>query len=118
MATSQMIVLTPIPTVSMNVNTDTVPVSILVSPRLAGDTQLGAFGDWVHWPQRVLTSGLTVTFECNGATLDVDVPLDRLQPELWDATFDNDTLVRSFVFPDPAATRVQSWPYRLGLSAL
>ena len=118
MATSQMIVLTPIPIVSLNVNADTVPVSILVSPRLAGSTKLGDYNDWLHWTERVRTSGLTVTFECQGQTMDVALPVEQLRPELWDATFNEDTLVRPFVFPDVAEQRVQSWPYRLGLSLL
>lgn len=118
MATSQMIVLTPIPTVSVNVNADTVPVSVLVSPRLSGSTKRGDYGDWLHWTERVRTFGLAVTFECQGQTLEVALPVEQLRPDLWDATFAEDTLVRPFVFPDPATTRVQSWPYRLGLSAL
>lgn len=113
-----MIVLTPIPTVSVNVNADTVPVSVLVSPRLSGSTKRGDYGDWLHWTERVRTFGLAVTFECQGQTLEVALPVEQLRPDLWDATFAEDTLVRPFVFPDPATTRVQSWPYRLGLSAL
>jgi hypothetical protein len=118
MAASQMIVLTPIPTVSVKVNADTVPVSVLVSPRLSGSTALGDYGDWLHWTERVRTFGLTVTFECQGQTMDVALPVEQLRPDLWDATFDEDTLVRPFVFPDRSEQRVQSWPYRLGMSLL
>ena len=118
MAASQMIVLTPIPTVSVKVNADTVPVSVLVSPRLSGSTALGDYGDWLHWTERVRSFGLTVTFECQGQTMDVALAVEQLRPDLWDATFDEDTLVRPFVFPDRSEQRVQSWPYRLGMSLL
>ena len=57
MATLQTIVFTPIPTVSVNVTADTVPVAILVSPRLSGSTKLGDYGNWLHWTERVSTSG-------------------------------------------------------------
>ena len=53
-----------------------------------------------------------------GPNLEVAVPVEQLSPDLWDATFAEDTLVRPFVSPDRSKQRAQSWPYRLGMSLL
>jgi hypothetical protein len=113
-----MVVFTPIPTVSVTSGSDTVPLSVLVSPRLSGSTKLGDYGDWLHWTGRVRTHGLTVTFECGGKTFDLALPVAQLQPKLWDATFNEETLVRPFVFSDYSDRRVLSYSYRLGMSLL
>ncbi len=50
---------------------------MLVSPRLSGDDHLGPYVDWLNWTQRRVDDGLTLTFECGGNTLDVDVDTER-----------------------------------------
>ena len=44
----------------------TLPVSVLVSPRLAGAPTLDAFPDWLRWTQHLKDDGLKVTFVANG----------------------------------------------------
>jgi hypothetical protein len=52
----------------------TLPVSVLVSPRLAGAPTLDAFPDWLRWTKHLKDDGLKVTFAANGhshtATID------------------------------------------------
>lgn len=118
MAISHMVVFTPVPTASITSNASTVPVSVLVSPRLSGSELLGDYDDWLYWTKRLLSFGLTITFECQGRTLDLALPLAQLQPKLWDATFNEETLVRPFAFNDYSHRRVLSYSYRLGMSLL
>ena len=40
----------------------TLPVSVLVSPRLAGAPTLDAFPDWLRWTKHLKDDGLKVTF--------------------------------------------------------
>ena len=48
MAPSQRILFTVMPR-SLSLNADRLPISVFVSPRLYGETVLGAFPDWVDW---------------------------------------------------------------------
>ena len=44
------------------IDTPTLPVSVLVSPRLTGAPTLDAFPDWLNWTRHLKDSGLKVTF--------------------------------------------------------
>lgn len=117
MATSHTVILTPIPSVAVTTN-GTLPVSVLVSPRLSGGSKLGEFPDWLSWTKLIKEFGLKVRFECNGQTLDVALPVEQLLPEAWAEVFSESTPVRPFVFPDMSDQRVMSFSYRMGLSLL
>ena len=92
MANTQLIIFTAVPQ-NLVFDPDTIKVSVLVSPRLSGDDILGAYSDWLNWTQRRLDSGLRLTFECGGNTLDVDADTSGLRPDLWQALFNARTLV-------------------------
>lgn len=96
----------------------TLPLSIVVSPRLYGDTTLGAFPDWETWTQRVRDQGLELELVCGADTHTVAVPPGSLRPDLWAALFDAQTLVRSHVFDDYSGRAVLSYSVRDTLGAL
>ena len=94
MAATQTILFTVIPR-GISVNPQTFPVSVLVSPRLVGANNLGAFPDWVAWTSQLKEHGLVLTFRSGTRLTDVHIDTAVLQPELWSALFTRDTLVRS-----------------------
>ncbi len=99
----------------------TVPVSVYVSPRLYGDTEqakLIEFKDWLLWTRRLKEDGLSLTFHCNGADFKAQVATDDLKPELWEAIFNADTLVRSHTFDDFTDHKIVSYSTRNALSLL
>ena len=83
MAVEQTILMTAIPR-GIAVDTDTLPVSVFVSPRLRGAVKLGAFPDWLSWTRRIAEDGLTLTLRCGAETVDVAVDQERLDPGLWE----------------------------------
>ena len=64
---------------SINLNPDTLPVSVYVSPRLFGDTLLGAFPDWLQWTQRLQQGGLSLTFHCKAQNFTADISTEPLR---------------------------------------
>ena len=98
-------------------NTDSLPVSVFVTPRLAGADELGAFPDWLQWTRRVKENGLTLTLRCSGNEHDVTVDPQALDPNLWESLFDEGTFVRSFEF-DYSGKPVMSYSVRQALSVL
>ncbi len=94
------------------------PVSVLVSPRLMGGSKLGEFPDWLNWTALLKKRGLQLTLR--SGTHEVTVPVDTkvLRPELWEAIFKEDTLVRSYQYPDYAGRPVLSYPVRTALSMI
>ena len=94
-------------------------VSIVASPRLlpqaAGERRLGAFGEWLAWPDALAR----LRFELRiGAQ---HVPLDIVsQPDaaLWGQLFNADTPVAGFVFRDMSQVNLRSYAVRnvLGLA--
>jgi hypothetical protein len=111
MPNSQLMIFTAIPQ-SIRIDPAAAAVSVLVSPRLGGDDRLGAYPDWLHWTGTRQATGLSVTFECAGRTLAVDLPTAGLRPDLWDALFDAETLVRSHRFDDYSDRFVSSYSVR------
>jgi hypothetical protein len=96
----------------------TLPVSVLVSPRLAGAPTLDAFPDWLHWTKHLKDSGLKVTFAANGHSHTATIDTTPLRPELWDAIFDRNTHVADYAFDDYGERMVVSYPTRATLTLL
>ena len=67
------------------------PVSVYVSPRLAGAERLDAFPDWRHWTS-IVQHGFQLTFHCGGRELSLPVAGGVLRPDLWEAMFDDEKL--------------------------
>lgn len=101
----------------MSVNPATLPVSVLVSPRLVGADTLGAFPDWLNWTAS-LTAGLSLTFQSDTRTATVNIATKGLRPDLWKALFNQTTFVRSRVFDDYSKHAVLSYSVRETLSAI
>jgi hypothetical protein len=116
-APTQLVIVTPVP-VGLQLDPDNIRVSVLFSPRLSGDDNLGAFPDWLRWTRKLANEGLTVRFECAGQTLDVAADTSRLRPELWEALFRWDTYVRSYVFDDYSDRFVPSYSNRMALGLI
>jgi len=117
MAPTQTIVMTVIPR-GIAMNTDTLPVSVFVTPRLVGPDKLGSFPDWLIWTRLLKEKGLTLTLRCGGNELNVPVDPQPLDPDLWEALFKEDTFVRSHVFDDYSGKPVMSYSVRQALSVL
>ncbi len=116
MAVTQTVLFTVIPR-GVVLNSSTLPVSVLVSPRLVGADRLDAFPDLVDWTQK-LTGGIRMVFDCDGRTATVPVDTSKLRPDLWRALFGPDTFVRSRAFDDYSSHGVVSFSVRESLSAL
>jgi hypothetical protein len=117
MAATQTILFTVIPR-SISMNPDTLPASVFVSPRLVGETKLGAFPDWVAWTAGLKDRGLVLTFRSGTQHLDVPIDTAPLRPKLWSALFNERTLVRSRKFDDYSKHGIISYSVRESLSAL
>jgi hypothetical protein len=102
----------------LSFNSPTLPVSVLVSPRLSGSDKLGDYPDWLTWTQDLKNKGLTLSLRCGAKTRKVQVDPAPLHPELWAAMFNKDTYVRSYAFKDYTNRAIFSYPARLALSTL
>src|SRR5436309_7656424 len=49
----------------------TLPVSVFVSVRLRGASNLGAFADLRHWVRHLRNDGISIDLQCSGRTLRV-----------------------------------------------
>ena len=96
----------------------TLPVSVLVSPRLAGAPTLDAFPDWLNWTKHLKADGLKLTFAANGHSHTATIDPRPLRPELWDAIFDKKTHVDDYSFDDYGQRLVVSYPTRATLTLL
>jgi hypothetical protein len=103
---------------AISVDGDTLPISVVVTPRLRGADRLDAFPDWQLWTRRLREDGLVLTIRCGGDTVELPIDQGPLNPELWEALFKADTLVRPHVFDDYSDREVISYPVRETLSAL
>lgn len=117
MAISQTVLFTVMPR-NISLNGRTLPVSVMLSPRLGGADRLEAFPDFVDWTQKLATSGLQLTFRCGARTATAAIDPTILQPRLWRALFNADTFVRSHAFDDYSSHGVMSFSVRESLSAL
>jgi hypothetical protein len=102
----------------LTLNSPTLPVSVLVSPRLSGSDKLGDYPDWLSWTQDLKKNGLTLTLRCGSKTRKMRVDATPLLPELWSAMFNVDTYVKSYAFKDYTQRAIFSYPARLALSTL
>src|SRR6516162_8671655 len=109
MAASQLMIFTAVP-YSFSLDPTSLPVSVVVSPRLAGKDTLAAYPDWLAWTKLRKQNGLRITFECQGASHTVDVTRTILRPDLWEAIFTEDTFVRSYQFDDYSDRFISSYP--------
>ena len=117
MVIEQSIFLTIMPK-SISVNTDGLPVSVFVSPRLSGANKLGSFTDWLEWTHKLTENGMELEFQSETRTLNIPIDSRPLRPELWEQLFKYDTLVRSFTFDDYSNRGIISYSIREALSAL
>ena len=117
MAPEQTILFTIIPR-GISVNSATLPVSVVVSPRLVGESKLGAFPDWLEWTRRLKENGMVLVASCAGQTVDARIDTGILRPDLWEQLFKQDTLVRSHQFNDYSQRGIISYSMRQALSAL
>jgi hypothetical protein len=117
MAIEQSIFLTIMPR-SISINTDGLPVSVFISPRLSGANNLGSFADWLEWTRKLYENGMELEFRSETRTLKFPINTKPLRPELWEQLFKSDTLVRSFTFDDYSDRGIISYSVREALSAL
>lgn len=117
MANTQLMIFTPVP-LGLQLDPETIAVSVLVSPRLRGEERLGAYPDWLDWTQRRADSGLRITFECDGRTRTEEVDTTALRPDLWSALFNAETFVRSHAFDDNSEAFVPSYGVRDALALI
>ncbi len=116
MASTHTVLFTVIPR-GLSMNGTTLPVSVLVSPRLVGADRLDAFPDWVDWTQKI-KAGANLVFACGTRTATVPIKTGPLKPDLWRALFGPRTFVRSRTFDDYSSHGVMSFSVRETLSAL
>src|SRR5258708_3892940 len=112
---TQTIMFTAMPR-GLSLDPASLPVSVLVSPRLAGAPTLGSFPDWINWTERLKTSGMRITFACGGQTHTADIDQSSLEPRLWTAIFDQHTHVEDYVFDDYSKRLIISYPTRATLA--
>lgn len=117
MAVEHTILFTVVPR-AIAVDSDTLPVSVFVAPRLRGADRLDAFTDWVTWTRRLKEDGLILTIRCGNETADVPIDQAPLNPEFWEALFKPETFVQSHGFDDYSDRGVLSYSVRDALSAL
>ncbi|MCU1265340.1 MAG: putative Outer rane channel [Acidobacteria bacterium] len=117
MAIEQTILFTVMPR-GITADGDTMPVSVLVSPRLEGADNLGAFRDWLRWTRRLRTRGLELELRCGTRTFATQIDHDPLRPDLWEELFNEETFVRSHQFDDYSDRAIISYPVRDTLSAI
>jgi len=117
MGASQLMIFTAVP-YSFSLDPASLPVSVVVSPRLAGKDTLAAYPDWLAWTKLRKQNGLRITFECQGASHTVDITRTILRPDLWEAIFNEDTFVRSYQFDDYSDRFISSYPVRPAIGLL
>lgn len=114
---SQTVLISAMPR-ALSIVGDTLPVSVLVSPRLSGSRTLEAFPDWMHWTQRLKDNGFALTVTVNGKAIPVRIDTAPLRPDLWAALFSADTLVNDYEFDDYGDRTVISYPVRDAMLAV
>jgi hypothetical protein len=117
MATNQNVLFTIIPR-GISTHSKTMPVSAIISPRLFGDDNLGAFPDWLNWTKNLKEKGLQLELECDGKKRKTTIDTEILRPDLWEQLFNKETLVRSYKFDDYTGHSIISYSVRDTLTAL
>ncbi len=103
---------------AISVVQDTLPVSVVVSPRLAGARTLGRFPDWLNWTRQLREKGLLLRLDAQGKTLEAPIDAAPLRPDLWAALFHENTQVDDHVFADYSDRTVLSYPVRDAMLAV
>jgi hypothetical protein len=117
MAPTQTILFTVMPR-SLSISGERLPISVYVSPRLMGESVLGAFPDWLDWTARLQEGGMLLIFEAEGQSFEAAIDREPLRPDLWRALFNQETFVRSHAFQDNTGAGVLSYGVRETLSAI
>ncbi len=94
------------------------PVSVIVSPRLRGESKLGAYPDWVQWTELLRQRGLTLVLRCGTDTREFEIDREVLQPQLWAQLFNESTFVRSYEYKDYSQRGLLTYSVRDTLSAI
>ena len=114
---NQTILLTVFPR-TVSVVTNTLPVSVFVSPQLTGARTLGAFPDWMNWTQLLKDNGFQISVDVNGHSIDAAIDTRPLRPDLWAALFSAETLVDNYEFSDYSDRTVISYAVRDAMLAV
>jgi hypothetical protein len=114
---SQKILFTVMPR-GVTQNSDALPVSVYVSPRLFGSDRLKEFPDWLLWTPRLKDNGLSLTFHSGTREITLPVNTEPLRSDLWLAMFNEETFVRSHQFDDYSGRAILSFPVRYALSTI
>lgn len=113
----QTILLTVFPRTVSDV-TNTLPVSVFVSPQLTGARTLDAFPDWLNWTQLLKDNGFQITVDVNGHAIETAIDTRALRPDLWAALFSAETLVDNYEFSDYSDRTVISYGVRDAMLAV
>lgn len=97
---------------------DTLPVSVVVSPRLTGAPTLDAFADLLAWTSLLKNSGMELAIDAGGRTTDVAIDREPLRPDLWTSLFSARTRVDDYEFDDYSDRTVISYPVREAMLAV
>lgn len=87
-------------------------VSILVSPKLTGDSLLGAFPLMLAWTASLQAEPPRIVLSFAGTQVDAAFDGSVLRPDIWGALFDENTPVEPFVFDDASDRLVVSYRTR------
>ena len=94
-------------------------VSVVVSPRLTPKGQeernLGAFPEFLNWPEAIGNAAFSAEVAGNLTPLKLMSDPDA---KLWEKLFNKETLVDGFVFRDMSNIKLRSYPIRSVLSYL
>ncbi|RLJ59248.1 hypothetical protein BCF46_1396 [Litoreibacter meonggei] len=88
-------------------------VSIVVSPRLtpeaADEQQLGAFGEWLSWPDTLTQASFGLRVGARTGALTV---ISKPDPNIWSRFFTDQTPVAGFVYKDMSKVNLHSYAVR------
>ena len=103
----------------LTLNPATLPVSVLVSPRLSGADNLGSFPDWLSWTQQPQERGPQAGAALRRKDLTVSDRHDTAAARAVAArcSTKRPTCAR-YTFPDYTKRAIFSYPVRLALSAM
>ncbi|MFE0753749.1 peptidoglycan-binding protein [Inquilinus sp. NPDC058860] len=93
-------------------------LSIVVAPRLAGATALGAYPDMLDWTARIAAAPPRITLQFGAASVGAEPVPAEWRPDIWRVLFRQDTPVDPFEFDDARDRLVQSYRTRDALAIL
>lgn len=87
-------------------------VSVYLTPRLEGATQLKTFPDMLYWAARIKKYGMQFTLASGTNTATVAVDKSVLRPDVWNTIFKSDTFVEKYQIPAFDKRLFVSYPER------